>query len=200
MSESIAGSIYCDEKMTQMSITQSLLTAEDLLAMPHGEGRYELVCGELLTMSPASFEHGLITMELAASLQTFVKKNKLGRVFAAETGFLIQQNPDTVRAPDIAFVTTQKFSRSARKTGYWPGVPDLAVEVVSPNDLWTNVQSKALMWIEAGTSLVWIVDPRQKQITVFESLDKITAFKSDQTLKAPDLLPGFSLLVGEIFE
>ncbi|MDA1231423.1 MAG: Uma2 family endonuclease [Planctomycetota bacterium] len=183
-----------------MSIIQALLTADDLQKIPRGQARHELVCGELTTMSPAGFEHGLITMELATSLQVFVKKRKLGRVFAAETGFLIERNPDTVRAPDIAFVTSQKFASTARKSGYWPGVPDLAVEVVSPTDLWSEVQSKALMWLEAGVRLVWIVDPRQKQVTVFESRENITALKSNQTLTAPALLPGFSLQVSEIFE
>src|SRR5438876_107039 len=113
-----------------MSAEIQLMTAEDLLALPRGQFRYELISGELKKMSPAGHDHGRITMELAGPLQQFVKKKGLGKVYAAETGFLLTRDPDTVRAPDIAFIRQKRIDEVGRVKGYWNGPPDLAVEVI----------------------------------------------------------------------
>src|SRR5687768_15778940 len=114
-----------------MATQVQLITADELLTLPRGEFRYELVRGELKKMSPAGHEHGAIIMQLAAPLAQYVKDKKLGRVYAAETGFKLETNPDTVRAPDIAFIVTARVEAVGKARGYWPGAPDLAVEVLS---------------------------------------------------------------------
>ena len=132
-----------------------------------GDGyRYELVRGELKKTAPAGFEHGTLAVEFAAELRNFVKANKLGRVTAAETGFKLTTNPDTVRAPDIAFVSQKRLDEVGPVQGYWPGAPDLAVEVVSPNDLYTEVSDKVAEWLEAGSKMVVVVNPRRQQVFV----------------------------------
>jgi hypothetical protein len=102
--------------------------------MPDDGFRYELVRGELRRMPPAGDEHGYLALEIASDLRNHVKANNLGRTDAAETGFKLASDPDTVRAPDVAFVRRERAEKVGRVTGYWPGAPDLAVEVVSPND------------------------------------------------------------------
>jgi len=118
-----------------MSATISqLVTADELLTMPHNGFRYELVRGELKQKSPSGSEHGVTVVHLTWPLAQHVKDNHLGIVFGAETGFKITTNPDTVRAPDIAFVSHERIPATGIPRGFWPGAPDLAVEVVSPGD------------------------------------------------------------------
>src|SRR5205809_7456728 len=115
--------------------TATLVTADELLAMPTGMGkRYELVAGELRVMSPAGWRHGKVVSRLCSRLSAYVEQHDLGIVFGAETGFRLASDPDTVRAPDISFVAKRNIPEQEPKDGFWPGAPDRAVEVLSPGD------------------------------------------------------------------
>src|SRR5690242_11576333 len=118
-----------------MAVEPQLMTADQLLRLPRGRQRYELVNGELRTMPPAGFEHGDLSMVAGGLLANFVRAHDLGRVVASETGFLLTSNPDTVRAPDVGFVSRERLVGVGRVRGYWTGAPDLVIEVISPNDL-----------------------------------------------------------------
>jgi Uma2 family endonuclease len=183
-----------------MTTHLDLVTAEQLAGTSLEGQRCELIQGELRMMSPAGNEHGRITVRLTWRVAQHVEREELGVVFAAETGFLLRTDPDTVRAPDLAFVTKARQERVGKVEGYWPGAPDLAVEVVSPNDSFSAVEEMALAWLAAGAIAVWIVDPRQKHVTVYRDRDNIVVLEADGTLTAPDLLPGWQVRVGEIFE
>src|SRR4051812_14372339 len=117
-----------------MTIATSPTTAEQLWRMPKDEMRHELVRGELFTMAPAGFDHGAVIINLSIPLATYVKKHKLGIVVGAETGFILTRDPDTVRGADIAFVRAARIPKSGRPKKFWIGGPDLAVEVLSPDD------------------------------------------------------------------
>jgi Uma2 family endonuclease len=180
------------------TITQ-LMTADELLVMPHGNCRYELVQGVLKVMEPAGFEHGKITMIVATSLFQFVHDNELGTICAAETGFKISSNPDTVRAPDVAFISNEELDRVGSPKGYWPGAPDLAVEVVSPNDIYEEVMDKVLEWLDAGCRMVVVVSPRKRNVTVYQSLEEITILTEADILDGGDVVPGWLMPVRNIF-
>ena len=174
-------------------------TADQLAVIPDDGQRYELVEGELRVMSPAGNEHGRIALKLGWRVAAFVEENQLGATFAAETGFLIRRDPDTVRAPDFAFITRQRIDEVGPVTGYWPGAPDLLAEVVSPHDTFSDVEAKALGWLAAGTRVVWVVDPSQQHVTVYRSPSDIAVIEADGILDAKDLLPGWSIVVGDLF-
>ena len=182
-----------------MSSTVSPTTAEQLAAMPDDGQRYELVHGELRMMSPAGNEHGRIASAIGWRVGSFVNEHQLGATFAAETGFLIRRDPDTVRAPDFAFVSQRRLDEVGAVSGYWPGAPDIAAEVVSPTDAFSDVEQKALEWLAAGSQVVWVVDPRQRHVTVYRSPNEITVLESDTRLDAPDLLRDWSVPVGDLF-
>jgi Uma2 family endonuclease len=181
------------ETMTQ------LMTAEELLVMPRRDCRYELVLGVLRVMEPAEFEHGKVTMIVASSLYQFVEENKLGIICAAETGFKISTNPDTVRAPDVAFLTNEQLERIGNPKGYWPGAPDLAVEVISPNDNYEDVMDTVLEWLDAGCRMVVTVNPRKRNVAVYRSLDDIEMLTENGILDGGDVVPGWSMPVRNIF-
>jgi Uma2 family endonuclease len=128
--------------MKMMSTSTALMTAEEVLQLPRGHFRAELINGELKTMPLAGHPHGRITMRLAAPLAQFVWDNGLGEVYGSETGFKLTSNPDTVLGPDVAFVSQERVEAIADTKGYWPGPPDLAVEVVSPGDRPAEVGTK----------------------------------------------------------
>jgi Uma2 family endonuclease len=182
-----------------MSTSAALMTAEELLRLPRGQFRYELINGELKKMSPTGHEHGRITINLTLPLAQYVKANRLGAIYAAETGFRLASNPDTVLAPDIAFICQQRVDSVGATKGFWPGAPDLAVEVLSPDDRAAQVTKKVSDWLTGGARQVWVVSPELRSISVYRSETDVTTLSEKDILKAEDLLPGFGLAVGEIF-
>jgi Uma2 family endonuclease len=176
-----------------MTVDTRPFTADELLRLPDDGDRYELVRGELRKMSPAGSRHGVIAAELIASLGPFVRKHALGRVFTSETGFLIGRNPDTVRAPDCAFVTNERFVDTA---GFFPGPPDLAVEVMSPGDSSTEVGEKTLEWLRAGARVVIVVDPRTRTVAVHRSSGATIA---TEAIEVEDVVPGWRLPLADLF-
>jgi Uma2 family endonuclease len=182
-----------------MSTTTQLTTAEELLKLPHGRLRYELIKGELRQMSPAGHSHGKIAARLGAELFRHVEEHELGEVYAAETGFKLQSDPDTVRAPDAAFVRRERVEQVGDAQGYFPGAPDLAAEVVSPGDSVGEVEGKVEEWLEAGVSLVWIVSPKLRSVTVYRSLTDVTTLTEKDVLDGERVVPGFRYPVAKLF-
>jgi Uma2 family endonuclease len=180
--------------------TTTLVTAADLLAMPTGMGkRYELVAGELREMSPSGWRHGKVISRLTARLDSYVDKHGLGVVFGAETGFRLASNPDTVRAPDVSFVAQQHLPEREPSEGFWPGAPDLAVEVLSPSDRMGDVDEKIDAWLGAGCAAVWIVNPKLKTVTVYHSRSDVQTKAAGDVLQGDPVVPGFSCAIDELF-
>lgn len=173
----------------------AIRTAEELLRA--GDiGRCELVRGKLVMMVPTGGQHGDIAYEIGYRLGEHVRPRKLGKILAAETGFLISRDPDTVRAPDVAFV---RAGRVAISPSYVEGPPDLAVEVLSPDDRPGYIREKVKEWLEAGTRLVWVVDPGARTVAVHEPGRKSRVVRESGVLPGGDVLPGFALAVRDIF-
>jgi len=182
-----------------MSTTVQLVTADELLAMPRDGFRYELVKGELRKMSPAGFEHGTIVINVSLLLAQHVKANNLGRCAGAETGFKIASDPDTVRAPDLSFISRERIPESGLPKKFWQGPPDLAVEVVSPGDTLKEVKEKVEEWLAAGTKAVWVVNPKRRSVSVYRSMTDVTRLAEGDVLDGGEVVPGFRCTVGEIF-
>ena len=149
-------------------------------------------------MSPAGGQHGWVIINISAPLATYVREHDLGYVFGAETGFFIERGPDTVRAPDVAFVRKDRISGSV-PIKFFPGAPDLAVEVLSPSDHASQVQAKASNWLNCGCAEVWLVDPRSETASRCLLKDGEIVVNSVEALES-DLLPGFELQVAELFQ
>ena len=174
-----------------MSAQPARLTAEELLRTPIADKRVELVRGVLVVREPAGSTHGLVAMNLGVELAVYVKRTGAGAVYAAETGFQLATNPDTVRAPDVAFVTRDRVPPRGT-TGYPALAPDLAVEVLSPGDRPGEVLAKVADWLSAGTRLVWVVDPARRIARVYRADGSETLVTADRALDGEAVLPGFS--------
>jgi len=183
-----------------MTATTSLMTADELLHQQDDGFRYELFRGELKQMAPASHEHGRIAINVSTPLDQHARANNLGRVYAAETGFKIRSDPDTVRAPDVAFVSQERLEQTGPVKGYWPGAPDLVVEIISPNDIYAEVEEKVFDWLEAGARLVIVVNPRKRAVTVYRSFTEIVVLTESDILDCRDVVAGWSIAVKDIFE
>jgi Uma2 family endonuclease len=168
--------------------------------MPDDGFRYELVKGDLIRMSPAGQEHGRVTMNLAGPLHHHVRANKLGVVYAAGTGFKLESDPATVRAPDIGFVSNERLELTGTPRSYRECAPDLVVEVLSPGDSASEVQSKVVQWLQANARMVWVVSPKLRAITVYRSLTDMVVFSELDTIDGGSVVPGFRLLVVEVFQ
>lgn len=175
------------------------MTAEQLAALPDDGCRYELVQGELHMMSPAGGQHGRVAWRLGMLIGAFVDQRELGAVYAAETGFLISRDPDTVRAPDLAFVANEGLRRIEDPTRFVPFAPDLAAEVISPNDSFSAVEEKARCWLDAGTKAVLLVDPQNRTVHVYQRCAPIVVLRDDQELEVDEILPGWRIAVAELF-
>ena len=182
---------------TAPTITRPM-TADELLAMPDDGFRYELVRGELIKMSPASPFHSECALTIGASLMMRVEANRLGRVYGADAGFLLAFNH--VRAPDAAFVRAERADKVSRGTpGFFPGPPDLAVEVISPSDRLTEVNAKVAEWLAAGTLAVVVVNPRNLTVRIHRSQTDVVILNADDVLEVQDIVPGWRMAVANIF-
>ena len=173
------------------------MTAEELLALELPGKRTELVRGRLMVREPAGYEHGRVASELLVRIATHVRAHGLGVALAAETGFTLQRRPDTVRAPDVAFIRAERAP--ARGTRGFPELaPDLAVEVRSPDDRRSELAEKVADWLAAGTALVWVVDPSSRTVVVHTAGAAPRTLGAHDTLDGGDVLPGFGARVGEL--
>ena len=178
----------------------ALMTAEELFDLPDDDYRYELVEGELIRMAPTGGEHGVLAVRVAYALQAYVQDNDLGIVSGAETGFILRRAPDIVRAPDAAFIAKARIPETGIPKTYWPFAPDLAVEVTSPSDRFSAVQTKIVKYFSAGTRLVWVVEPATRTVYVYRSSHDVQALGEADELSGADVLPGLRYAVKRLFE
>ncbi|HEX2205050.1 MAG TPA: Uma2 family endonuclease [Longimicrobium sp.] len=175
-----------------------LVTADELLRIPDDGLRRELVRGEVREMTPAGRPHGKVALRIGARLETYVSAHGLGEAYAAETGFRLASNPDTVLAPDVSFVRSERLPE-LQAEGLISGPPDLAVEVVSPRDSFGDVQAKVFEWLAAGCRMVVVVDPRRRASTVYRSRSDVVLLTENDVLDGDDVVPGWTLPLRELF-
>ncbi|HEU5261803.1 MAG TPA: Uma2 family endonuclease [Gemmatimonadales bacterium] len=167
------------------------MTAEELLHVRVPDKHVELVRGVLVAREPAGYIHGRVAMNLAVKLGAHLERTGAGQLFAAETGFTLARGPDTVRAPDIAFVRRERLP-DPEPAGFPDLAPDLVAEVLSPDDRPGAVLAKVADWLSAGTTLVWVIDPARRVARVYRSDGSETLVTADQALDGEDVVPGFS--------
>ncbi len=182
-----------------MTTAKTLLTADDLLAMPDDGKNYELVKGELVEMPPPGFMHGFIVAQFISSFDYFVRPRNLG-IITGGPGIYIEQDPDTVRAPDCAFVSHERIVAPLPNRGYIFGlIPDLAVEVVSPDYSVAEARVRAQMWLDAGVRLALAVHIATREIISYGDDGAVQHFGMGDTLTCEPVLPGFVCAVDDIF-
>lgn len=175
------------------------MTADELLRSSHDPYRTELIAGTLYEMEPTGAMHGVVTARICTVLCNHVRPRNLGKVFGAETGYILTSDPDTVRAPDASFVSRERIDAlGGVPSGYWPGPPDVAFEVNSPNDRRGEVQSKTDAWIEAGTRVVVVVDPLRRDVTVHRASGLPQPLSGADRVDLDDVLPGFAPTVADL--
>ena len=186
-----------------MSTTTRLITADELLTIPHRDGRNDcrlaLIRGELIKMSPTGGTHGILCVKLAAALLTYAESNGLGVVFGAETGFQVERDPDTVLGADVAFVSKEHFRDIPDINKFVPFAPDLAAEVLSPGNRRGEIEQKIKYYFAAGTRLMWVVNPKRRTVTVYRSPDESQILGEGDSLSGEDVLPGFRYEISKLF-
>ncbi len=172
-------------------------TIDQLEGRLPSELRWELVEGDLIVLWSSSARRGRIAMRVGTRLARHVEDHGLGVVYGAETGFILRRSPDPLRAPDAAFVRRDRELNLER--GFFPGPPDLAVEVASPDDAQRDLLGKARYWIEHGTRECWVIWPTQRSGTIMAAETSERNLRDDDVLQSPALLPGFCCPVHELF-
>jgi Uma2 family endonuclease len=187
-----------------MSTTTRLITADELLVMPHrdengNDCRLELIRGELKVMSPSKPLHGIVCARVAAELINFVEANDLGVVFGEETGFVVERDPDSVLGADAAFVSYERLAAVEDIDKFFPSAPDLAVEVMSPSNTVREMEEKTALYFGAGARAVWVFNPKKKTAAVYTSPSDVRTLSEGETLEGGDVLPGFKLELSKLF-
>jgi Uma2 family endonuclease len=183
-----------------MTETGLRMTADELMRLPDRGVRYELIAGELQEMPPAGGEHGFVGGRTSRRLGAFLDQHPDvgGELFISEPGFRLARNPDTVRAPDLAYIAAERLLQ-ARVPGYVDLAPDLVVEVVSPNDTASEIQTKVDEWLQAGSRLVWVLYPSTRSVLTYQPDGAARVLHAEDTLTGESVLPGFACRVGELF-
>jgi len=177
----------------------TLITLAEFERLPDDESRTELVRGRLVREPPAGMDHGRVASRITFLVTGYVDRNRLGEVFTADTGFVLFQDPPTVRAPDVAFVSRDRLPSPEEFVGFGRLAPDFAVEIVSPSNTAAEILDKVEDYLEAGTRLVWVVEPRRRTVTEYRSRHEIRLLRERDAMDGHDVLPGFSLTVAELF-
>ena len=179
------------------------LTAEEMDALPTygpgGDRRYELIRGELKVMSPTKPLHGIVCARIAARLVIFVEEHNLGEVFGAETGFLVESNPDTVFGIDAAYVSRERLAGVESFEKFFPFAPDLAVEVLSPGNTVQEIDEKIALYFAAGSRLVWVFNSKRRTVAIYTSPFDVRILGEQDALDGGEVLPGFTLDLSKLF-
>jgi len=182
------------------------MTAEELVGYDIPGKRAELVRGRLVVREPASLRHGEVSLRIGVALANHLARERdaqgwalaRGRVATADPGFTLARSPDTVRAPDVAYVSRERHA-GPMPEGFPEFAPDLAAEVRSRGDRAGDVLAKVGDWLSAGTTLVWVVDPAREVVTVYRADGTVAVLGPDDALSGEGLLPGFVLPLRELF-
>lgn len=184
-----------------MTVKRQLVTAEKLWDMPEVPGkRFELIDGEVVAVSPASMRHGLIAGAVHDAIKHHVRRQDLGLVMGDNVGYVLRHDPDQVRAPDVSFVAWDSVPEGDDLDRFGQGPPTLAVEVVSPNDRANDIRDRVQDYLEAGTQQVWVLWPQRNSISVYSPGADTRELGPDGVLDGGDVLPGFTVRVGDLFE
>ena len=176
------------------------ITADELWCMPDdGYHRYELDRGRLLIMTPSGSLHGVVVARLGALLLAHVEGSRLGVVLSGAPGFKLESDPDTVRAPDVAFIARDRIPTEGITLKFWRGAPDLAVEVFSPGDKRSEIKRKIEQYLRLGVKQVWFVEPTARRVTIYIENNAPVVLREADTLDGGDLLPGFQYPLSRLF-
>jgi Uma2 family endonuclease len=190
-----------NRRSVDMSVKQQLVTAEELWHMPKVPGmRFELIDGEVVKVSPASIRHGVIASAVHDAIKLHVRQQDLGLVMGDNVGYVLRHDPDHMRAPDVSFLAWDSVPEGDDLERFGQGPPTLAVEVVSPNDRANDIRERVQDYLEAGTHLVWVLWPRRNSISVYSPGADTRELGPDAVLDGGDVLTGFAVRVGDLFE
>lgn len=181
-------------------IETKLLTAEEFLHLDDGGAYTDLVRGKIVEMTRPYTPHGYFMAAITSLLQNYVRAHDLGRVVTGDAGVVTERNPDTVRGPDVAFYSDQRIPKGPLPQGYWPAAPELVVEIRSGDDRWKDIIHKAGEYLTAGVLTVAVVDPETQRVHLFSADRETAILNRDDQLTFPDILPGFSIIVSQLFE
>lgn len=185
------------------STDTKLMTADELLALPNyvdgSDRRYELIRGELRTVSPTKPLHGVICGRLTVKVGNFVEEHELGEVFGAETVFRVQTDPDSLIATDMAFVSKERLATAETLEEFFPFAPDLAVEVLSPSNTVSEIDEKIALYFAAGSRAVWIFNPMRRTVAVYRSPFDVRILGEQDMLDGSEVLPEFTLNLSRLF-
>ena len=182
-----------------MTTAKKLLTADDLLAMPDDGKRYELIRGELIEMPPTSHNPSRVAVRFGRRIGNFAEEHDLGHDVGADAGIHIERDPDTVRVPDYGFISYERMAEPPPPRGYADVIPDLVLEVVSPNDRQPDIDAKTQMWLEAGVQLVLVAYPETREVHAHHDDGSVVRYGMGDTVVGDPVLPGFACPVDDIF-
>lgn len=179
-------------------VTTQLRTAQDLLHMGDRGDNFILIAGELVEVSPPTGAHGRLTTNIAMIVGTFVLENPLGQVYTGDTGYILQKDPDSVLAPDLSFIASERVP--ADDNAYLEVPPDLVVEVVSPSNSAREIERKVATYLKAGVRQVWIIYPKRRQVAVYKPKNVLRVFGDSEEIDCAPELPGLTVPVAHIFD
>lgn len=182
-----------------MVTTTQTITIAEIERTGGPEGLWELIEGEFVEMPAAGGRHGRLGVNVSSQLRAFVSAHGLGYVYDAQTGFVLSEQPPTIRVPDVGFVRTERLPEGFDDGGFLRVAPDLVVEIISPSDRMVEILAKVVMWLESGTSLLWLVNAATQTVTVYVPDGDLQVLTVEDTLDGGEILPGFSLPVRDIF-
>jgi Uma2 family endonuclease len=175
-----------------------LMTAEELLALPDDGLRHELIDGVITTMVPPGAEHGGLESTVTGHLFVHLTRQPSGRLVAGETGFRLRRDPDLVRGADVAFIRAERVPAGGLPAGYFEGAPDLAIEIVSPNDGAAEVEEKVQQWLDGGASAVWVIYPTGSRLRAHRPDRTARTYHADDEVDGGDVLPGFRMRLADL--
>lgn len=183
-----------------MATTKNRASIEDIERLNSSERSYELIRGTLVEVPPAGFDHGDVALAVGTELRRFARETRLGRAAGAETGFILSENPAVMLAPDASFVLSERLPQREDRRRFLPLAPDLVVEVVSPIDSASYVQRKVMEYLNFGVRLIWIIDPVEQTVTVYDDNESVRFPGIEDEIDGGDVLQGFSAAISVFFE